>query len=142
MTVLENITYAPKHIAHDHSAKETAEQLLDALNISKLAYSFPQQLSGGQKQRVALARTLAMHPDLLLCDEPTSGLDVISTEDVVSVLRKVQAMGVTLLIASHHLSFLTEIADRIVILHAGHLAADLKPDAWANGIDTFKQYYQ
>lgn len=141
MSVLDNITYAPIHVLHESDAKENARHLLKQLNLEQFSDVLPNQLSGGQKQRVALARTLAMHPDMLLCDEPTSGLDILSIQDVVQVLQKVKKMGVTLLIASHDLEFLSSVADRIVILKAGQLVADLMPKAWEKDLNTLKGYY-
>jgi polar amino acid transport system ATP-binding protein len=141
MSVLDNITYAPIKVLHEQNAKDNARQLLKQLNLEQIADALPGQLSGGQKQRVALARTLAMHPDMLLCDEPTSGLDILSIQDVVQVLQKIKKMDVTLLIASHDLDFLASIADRIVILKAGQLVADLMPQAWEKDLNTLKQYY-
>lgn len=141
MTVLDNITYAPLHVLREQGAKDNARQLLQQLNLEQSSDALPGQLSGGQKQRVALARTLAMHPDMLLCDEPTSGLDILSIQDVVQVLQKVKKMGVTLLVASHDLEFLSSIADRIVILKAGQLVADLTPQAWKKNLNTLKKYY-
>lgn len=139
MSVLDNITYAPLHVLRETKAKENARQLLQQLNLEQIEDALPNQLSGGQKQRVALARTLAMHPDMLLCDEPTSGLDILSIQDVVRVLQKIKKMGVTLLIASHDLDFLSSIADRIVILKAGQLVADLMPKAWEKNLNTLKK---
>jgi polar amino acid transport system ATP-binding protein len=141
MSVLNNITYAPLHVLRESNAKDNARQLLQQLNLEQIADTLPGQLSGGQKQRVALARTLAMHPDMLLCDEPTSGLDILSIQDVVQVLEKVRKMGVTLLTASHDLDFLSNIADRIVILKSGQLVADLLPPAWEKDLGVLKQYY-
>lgn len=141
MSVLDNITYAPLHVLHETQAKEHARQLLKQLNLEQISDALPNQLSGGQKQRVALARTLAMHPDILLCDEPTSGLDIVSIQDVVQILQEVKKMGVTLLIASHDLEFLSTIADRIIILKTGQLVADLMPQAWEKNLDTLKHYY-
>lgn len=118
MTVLENISYAPKfHKKLNYVEKAT--MMLKNLGILSKAQNYPQQLSGGQKQRVALARSLMMEPELLLCDEPTSGLDVATTSDVATLLESVKAMGVTMLIASHDLDFLTKISDKVVLLKNG-----------------------
>ena len=139
MSVLENITYAPIHVHQETEAKKYAYQLLQQLNLEKISDVLPNQLSGGQKQRVALARTLAMRPDMLLCDEPTSGLDVVSTQDVVQLLQSVRKMDVTLLVASHDLSFLAAIANRIIVLKAGELVADLTPRDWANSLNLLEK---
>ncbi|MEK7654868.1 MAG: ATP-binding cassette domain-containing protein [Pseudomonadota bacterium] len=141
MSVLENITYAPIHVLGELDAENNARQLLRQLNLEEFADVFPGQLSGGQKQRVALARALAMHPDTLLCDEPTSGLDVVSIQDVVRILQTVKKTGTILVVASHDLEFLSSIADRIVILKAGQIVADLMPQAWEQDLKTLKQYY-
>lgn len=128
MTVLKNLVYAPglHHKTKNHH--EEAIRLLATLGIADKADAYPHQLSGGQKQRVALARSLMMKPTLLLCDEPTSGLDPAMIEDVLCLLKKVNAMGVTMIIASHDLAFLTRITDRLLVLKGGVLIADLKPE--------------
>jgi len=82
-----------------------------------------------------------MRPELLLCDEPTSGLDVATTLDVVSLLESVRSMGVTMLIASHDLDFLTKIADRIVILKDGKISVDIAPKTLNDSINYLKNYY-
>ena len=141
MTVLENLIYAPKllNVNADHSLK--AIELLETLSISDKANAMPHQLSGGQKQRVALARSLMMQPQLLLCDEPTSGLDVATIEDVVVLLNTVRSMGVTMIIASHDLDFLTNIADRIIVLKAGRIVEDVNPKDIENPIHYLKNLY-
>jgi len=141
MTVLENLTYAPRinNKTLDHAAH--AIRLLTTLGIANKAHSFPHQLSGGQKQRVALARSLMMHPTLLLCDEPTSGLDVATIDDVVELLNFVRKMGVTMVIASHDLDFLTRIADRIILLKGGAIVVDVQPKDLTNPIQHLKAYY-
>jgi len=140
MTILKNITYAPKiHKNKDHSAK--ASNLLKTLGIASKSHSYPSQLSGGQKQRAALARSLLMEPDILLCDEPTSGLDVATILDVVALLKSVRNMGVTMLIASHDLDFLTKISDRIVLLKKGEVIVDVALESIKDPIDYLKAFY-
>lgn len=124
MTVLQNLVYAP---AIQDKAKDymtLATEMLEKLGVADKANFYPHNLSGGQKQRVALARSLMMHPDILLCDEPTSGLDVATTSDVVALLESVRDMGVTMLIASHDLDFLTKISDRIAFLKDGKIVLE------------------
>lgn len=128
MTVLKNLVYAPGLYHKTKNHHEEAISLLATLGIADKADAYPHQLSGGQKQRVALARSLMMKPTLLLCDEPTSGLDPAMIEDVLCLLKKVNAMGVTMIIASHDLAFLTRITDRLLVLKGGVLIADLKPE--------------
>lgn len=141
MTVLQNLTYAPKlnDASKGHNAQAMA--ILENLGISDKANVYPHKLSGGQKQRVALARSLMMQPQLLLCDEPTSGLDVATTMDVVALLKSVRDFGVTMIIASHDLDFLTKIADRIVLLKEGEIALDESPKSMQNPIQLLKRYY-
>ncbi|WP_133135044.1 ATP-binding cassette domain-containing protein [Legionella rowbothamii] len=142
MTVLQNLIYAPslqhKNVNHDSQA----QALLQRLGISDKAGSYPQQLSGGQKQRVALARCLMMQPTLLLCDEPTSGLDLVTIDEVIYLLNSVKSLGVTMVIASHDLDFLSKMADRLVVLNAGKIVADVSPKNLADPISYLKHYYQ
>jgi polar amino acid transport system ATP-binding protein len=121
MTVLQNLVYAPAIQDKTKDYITLATEMLEKLGVADKASFYPHKLSGGQKQRVALARSLMMHPDILLCDEPTSGLDVATTSDVIVLLESVRDMGVTMLIASHDLDFLTKISDRIAILKDGKI---------------------
>jgi polar amino acid transport system ATP-binding protein len=142
MTVLENLTYAKKLTSNTQQTNIEAEKLLTQLNIENKTGNYPAELSGGQKQRVALARSLMMNPDILLCDEPTSGLDVATIYDVVNLLKKVQSMGVSMIIASHDLDFLSQISDRIILLKNGHIAEDLQvKNAQYNIVDILKKWY-
>jgi len=141
MTVIENLMYAPRIHNQIEHAYEYAVELLRRLGIAEKATVYPKQLSGGQKQRVALARSLMMHPSLLLCDEPTSGLDVATIADVVAVLQSVRDMGITMVIASHDLDFLVQITDRIVLLKDGCIAAHLEVKNAENPIEALKRFY-
>nr|WP_241480479.1 ATP-binding cassette domain-containing protein [Legionella norrlandica] len=142
MTALENLIYAPglHEKAIDH--KERALSLLDMLGLYDKAQAYPQSLSGGQKQRVALARSLMMKPDLLLCDEPTSGLDIATTHDVIALLNTVKSLHITMLIASHDLLFLTHIAERLLVVNQGKLLADFKTKDVSDPIFYVQQFYQ
>ena len=141
MTVLANLMYAPTLQNKNKDHKQYAEQLLQTLGISSKAKDYPHQLSGGEKQRVALARSLMMHPDLLLCDEPTSGLDVATTLDVVALLESVRRMGITMVIASHDLDFLTKVSDNIFLLKAGRIVVSIAPKTIEDPIYYLKKYY-
>jgi polar amino acid transport system ATP-binding protein len=121
MTVLKNLTYAPTLQNKEVDHTQRAFKKLEALGIKNKADAYPHNLSGGQKQRVALARSLMMQPDLLLCDEPTSGLDATTTKDVEHLLKSINAMGVTMIIASHDLTFLENIADKTILLKGGSI---------------------
>ncbi|MBP9752372.1 MAG: amino acid ABC transporter ATP-binding protein [Proteobacteria bacterium] len=141
MTVLQNLAYAPtlEDTTKDHTKR--AFEILEDLNIIDKADEYPKRLSGGQKQRVALARSLMMSPTLLLCDEPTSGLDVATVEDVVILLESIRKKGVTMLIASHDLDFLTQVADRIILLKNGKIAFDADAKNIDDPIHVLKNYY-
>ncbi|KTD55630.1 ABC transporter ATP-binding protein [Legionella santicrucis] len=142
MTVMKNLVYAPQLHHKNVNHEGQAHALLKSLGISDKAYVSPQKLSGGQKQRVALARSLMMKPQLLLCDEPTSGLDLATIDEVISLLNSVKSLGVTMIIASHDLDFLSKMADRLIILKNGQLVADVVPKELAEPIAHLKQYYQ
>jgi polar amino acid transport system ATP-binding protein len=140
MTVLENLIYAPR-LHQKTEYEEQAKALLKDLGILSKALHYPCQLSGGQRQRVALARSLMMKPDILLCDEPTSGLDVATIDEIETLLKSVHATGITMLIASHDLEFLTNVSDRIILLNHGMIVADKRPDSTENLIPYLKSLY-
>lgn len=141
MTVLNNLIFAPSLHNNEKNHLQSAQQLLTQLGIADKANCYPHQLSGGQKQRVALARSLMMSPNLLLCDEPTSGLDVATITDVVNLLKSVQQMGIAMIIASHDLDFLTRMADIIVLLKQGHIISRIDPRSVDNPIDYLQDRY-
>ncbi len=141
MTVLENLIYAPT-LFNNENANNEALHLLEKLGLKKKAQYLPSKLSGGQKQRVALARCLMMKPNMLLCDEPTSGLDVATIEDVVQLLQSVHEMGVTMIIASHDLDFLSRIAQRIIVLNNGLKISDVEVCELSDPINNLKVLYQ
>ncbi len=142
MTVFENLTYAPMLKAKTEQVAQDAWRLLTLLGLENKAKAYPEKLSGGQKQRVALARCLMMKPDILLCDEPTSGLDVATIDDVVQLLKSVHTLGVTMVIASHDLDFLTRIAQRIIVLKKGYSISDIEVAQLAEPIEYLKKLYQ
>ncbi len=118
-TVIENITLAPIKVKkmEKNRAYNEARELLRKVDLLDRENFYPHQLSGGQKQRVAIARCLAMEPQILLFDEPTSALDPQMTLDVLNVMRDLKNDGLTMVIVSHELRFLSEIADKIVFMH-------------------------
>ena len=140
MNVMENLVYATKfHNITRNEADKRAIDILESLGLSDKNNHYPHQLSGGQKQRIALGRCLMLNPSLLLCDEPTSGLDVATIDDVISLLNSVKSMGVTMIIASHDLDFLTKIADRIILLKNGLISNDVLSGNY--NINELKEYY-
>ena len=143
MTVWKNIIYAPKlrgEYSND-SLQTLAHDLMKKLNIFDIRDRYPENLSGGQKQRVALARTLMLQPDLLLCDEPTSGLELATMGEVVDLLKSIQSEQTIMVIASHDLDFLTQIAQRILLLKNGEIVADILTKDLANPIEYFRGFY-
>lgn len=116
-TVLENVTLAPiKVLGIDKKeAEKTAQKYLEFVNMWDKKDSYPAMLSGGQKQRIAIARGLAMHPELLLFDEPTSALDPETIGDVLAVMQKLAHDGMNMIIVTHEMGFAREVADRIIL---------------------------
>lgn len=142
MDVLENLTYAPSiNNKKNENLKDKAIDLLSKLDIKDKLHSYPIELSGGQKQRVALCRNLMMSPELLLCDEPTSGLDVSTIDEIITLLQSVRKLGVDIIIASHDLDFLTNIADRIILLKDGFIIKDIKVNETEDPINLLKKFY-
>lgn len=123
MTALENLIAAPmtvKGLERAHAVTQ-ARVLLEKVGLENKADAYPSQLSGGQQQRTAIARALAMEPDVMLFDEPTSALDPELKEDVLGVMRQLAREGMTMLIATHEINFAMEVADRVVFLEAGQI---------------------
>lgn len=125
-TVLENITFAPVKVLgiDPKEAKKTAQKYLEFVNMWDKKDSYPGTLSGGQKQRVAIARGLAMHPDLLLFDEPTSALDPETIGDVLAVMQKLARDGMNMIVVTHEMGFARSVADRIIFMAEGQVLED------------------
>jgi polar amino acid transport system ATP-binding protein len=121
MSVLKNVTLAPRLALGLSSAEASAQalELLERFGLKDKAGNYPDALSGGQQQRVAIVRALAMQPDLMLLDEVTSALDPELVAEVLEVIRELAAGGMTMLIATHEMSFARDIADRVCFLDAG-----------------------
>lgn len=130
MTVLENITLSPtkvKKIAKP-AAETLAKQLLNDVGLPDKANSYPQSLSGGQMQRIAIARALAMEPDVMLFDEPTSALDPEMVGEVLSVMQRLAQQGMTMVIVTHEMGFAKEVADRILFMDQGIIMEEGTPE--------------
>jgi polar amino acid transport system ATP-binding protein len=123
MTVLRNITLAPREaLKMDRAeAEKQARALLERFGLLDKQDEYPDRLSGGQQQRVAIVRALAMHPHLMLLDEVTSALDPELVAEVLAVIRELAREGMTMLIATHEMSFARDIADRVCFLDAGRI---------------------
>lgn len=121
-TIIQNLTYAPSKQNKD--ATSAAMELLEKFNLIHLKDSYPSSLSGGQKQRVAILRALLLEPQVLLFDEPTSALDPENVSDVVSLIKDLGKMGITMIIVSHELNFIKNAASRILFLDQGKIIED------------------
>src|SRR5712691_1448324 len=121
MTVMENITLAPRKARRlpKEQARTQARELLARIGLLDKADEYPDRLSGGQQQRVAIARALAMNPKLMLLDEITSALDPQLVAEVLSLVRSLTEIGMTMIIATHEMSFAREVADKVCFLDAG-----------------------
>lgn len=128
-TVLDNVIEGPCQVrgVPRPQAIEHASRLLARMGLADRADEYPARLSGGQKQRVAIARGLAMEPDLMLFDEPTSALDPALRNEVLMVMRELASEGMTMLIVTHEVSFARDVADRITLFGNGRLLADVPP---------------
>ena len=123
MTVADNIGLAPRKVLgmNKGAARATTMALLERLALTDKADEYPDRLSGGQQQRVAIARALAMQPEVMLLDEITSALDPELVGEVLDVVRDLKRDGMTMLIATHEMSFAREIADEVCFLHQGRI---------------------
>lgn len=122
MTVLQNITLAPIKVQKKSKAEAEAEarQLLKRVQLSDYANSYPRELSGGQKQRIAIARALAMHPDLMLFDEVTASLDPEMVRSVLDLIKELSEQDhMTMIIVTHEMNFARQIADQVLFLDQG-----------------------
>lgn len=129
MSVLENVMIAPRKVLKldKTQAKERAHQLLDRIGLWQKRDAYPDQLSGGQKQRVAIVRALAMKPKVLLLDEVTSALDPELVGEVLEIIRELAHDGMTMLLATHEMSFAREIAHRVCFLDQGNIVEEGTP---------------
>jgi polar amino acid transport system ATP-binding protein len=130
MSVLRNVTLAPRQALglSRREAEQRALELLSRFGLADKARDFPDRLSGGQQQRVAIVRALAMRPQLMLLDEVTSALDPELVAEVLEVIRELAAGGMTMLIATHEMSFAREIADRVCFLDDGRILEEGDPE--------------
>ena len=130
MTVMQNITLAPRKTRglSKAEAKTQARDLLARIGLLEKADEYPDRLSGGQQQRVAIARALAMSPTLMLLDEVTSALDPQLVSEVLNLVRELATTGMTMIIATHEMSFAREVADKVCFLDGGMILEEGPPD--------------
>ena len=132
--VIKNITLAPIKIKNYslELAEKKADKLLSKVGLLDKKYAFPNQLSGGQKQRIAIARALAMEPEVMLFDEPTSALDPEMIKEVLDVMIELAREGMTMLIVTHEMGFAKNVAKRILFMNDGKILEDEKPEEFFN----------
>ena len=130
MTVMENITLSPIKTKGESKtvAEKRAQELLEKVGLPDKAEAYPQSLSGGQQQRIAIARGLAMEPDVLLFDEPTSALDPEMVGEVLAVMQDLAKSGMTMVIVTHEMGFAREVADRVIFMADGVVVEDGTPE--------------
>lgn len=129
-TVLQNIMLAPVALKKmsKNEAKEKAYSLLKRVGLEDKADNYPSQLSGGQKQRVAIARSLAMNPDIMLFDEPTSALDPEMVGEVLEVMQSLAKQGMTMIVVTHEIGFAREVGSRVIFMDGGYVVEEGTPE--------------
>ncbi|NFI83379.1 amino acid ABC transporter ATP-binding protein [Clostridium botulinum] len=129
-TVLENITISPIKVKKlsEEKANEIAMKLLKKIGLEDKANFYPSQLSGGQKQRIAIARALAMEPDVMLFDEPTSALDPEMVGEVLNVMKDLALEGMTMVVVTHEMGFAKEVGDRVMFMDEGKILEEGTPE--------------
>lgn len=135
MSVIENVMEGPITVKKQDKkkAKKAAFELLEKVGLEEKAYEYPAMLSGGQQQRVAIARTMAMEPEVILFDEPTSALDPELVGEVLKVMKDLAKEGMTMIIVTHEMGFAKEVSDRVIFLNEGVIAEE------GNPIDIFER---
>ena len=130
MNVLENITYGPMKLMglSKEEAEKRAWELLKTVSLTERAYAYPDELSGGQKQRIAIARTLAMEPEIILFDEPTSALDPTMVGEVLAVIRMLAQKGMTMMIVTHEMKFARDVSTRVFYMDQGVVYEEGTPE--------------
>lgn len=129
-TILDNITLAPMKVKGKtrEEAEKKAKEILERVGLLDKVDAYPVQLSGGQQQRIAIARALAMEPDMMLFDEPTSALDPEMVKEVLDVIKELAHEGMTMAIVTHEMGFAKEVADRVIFVDGGKIVEDGSPE--------------
>lgn len=132
MTVLKNLTLAPMKLHHKTKAEaeELAYHYLEVVGLRDKADVYPPQLSGGQQQRIAIARALAMNPDVMLFDEPTSALDPEMVGEVLEIMKELADDGMTMVVVTHEMGFARSVATRVLFMDEGNIAEQNEPEAF------------
>jgi polar amino acid transport system ATP-binding protein len=129
MTIKENIMLAPVKLGKlsKEAASKKADELLSRVGLPDKANEYPSMLSGGQKQRIAIARSLAMQPDIMLFDEPTSALDPEMVGEVLTLMKQLAEDGMTMIIVTHEMGFAREVSNRVMFFYDGIIAEENAP---------------
>lgn len=129
LTILDNITLAPMKVKglSNEAAQAKAMELLNRVGLSDKAQAYPAQLSGGQQQRIAIARALAMEPEIMLFDEPTSALDPEMVGEVLEVMKSLANDGMTMVVVTHEMGFAREVGSRLLFMDGGYVVEEGKP---------------
>ena len=137
-TILENVICAPVDVLKKNKAeaKKEAMELLERVGVANQATKVPAQLSGGQQQRVAIARSLAMHPKVMLFDEPTSALDPEMIGEVLGVMTDLANEGMTMLVVTHEMNFARRVAHRVIFMEDGNIIEENTPEEFFNNPKT------
>jgi len=140
MTVLQNVIEAPIHVQkiEKNVARKNGFQLLEKVGIAEKADQYPSRLSGGQQQRAAIARALAMNPDVMLFDEPTSSLDPELVGEVLKVMQSLAEEGRTMIIVTHEMKFAKEVSSRVIFLDQGRIEEEGTPSNFFNNPQTVR----
>lgn len=130
MTIKKNIMLAPikKKKMTKEQAEKKAVELLERIGLADKANAYPSMLSGGQKQRIAIARALAMNPDVMLFDEPTSALDPEMVGEVLELMQELARDGMTMVVVTHEMGFAREVANRVLFMNEGNIQEDETPE--------------
>ncbi|MCR1900299.1 amino acid ABC transporter ATP-binding protein [Irregularibacter muris] len=130
LTILDNISLAPMKVRglSKEESSQLALNLLEKVGLKNKAQSYPVQLSGGQKQRIAIARALAMEPEIMLFDEPTSALDPEMVKEVLGVMKDLALEGMTMMVVTHEMGFAKEVGDRIIFMDEGLVVEEGIPE--------------
>ncbi|MBW3089558.1 glutamine ABC transporter ATP-binding protein GlnQ [Bifidobacterium sp. 82T25] len=129
LTALENVAFGARKVRgmHKKEAFELAESLLEKVHLADRKDNYPNQLSGGQQQRVAIARSLALKPQVMLFDEPTSALDPELRQEVLHVMQEVAQEGMTMVVVTHEMNFARDVGTRLLFIEKGHIVVDDDP---------------
>ena len=141
MNLLENIIEAPIRVLkwEKKAAIEKAEELINKVGLFEKRFSFPRKLSGGQQQRGAIARALAMNPDVMLFDEPTSALDPETIGEVLKVIENLAKEGMTMLVVTHELNFAKNVSNRVMMMDEGIVIDDLDTHTFFNSKENIRK---